>query len=199
MGSLDDLPAVLDIRDDLRAALDESEVEIDDDVSGIYDRLEDFTERDRASQEGLLDEIDNELLELQERCSGDAARRIEAARNRIHAYRDSLDGASENLAVLETTFRAVESETEVALSDLADEQGAVSATVINESEPREIMLAATFYDADDETVEEAVGDDIRLDADEQRQIDVETRVPDDAEYYTVTVLDAGERSGAIGE
>ncbi|GAA0670258.1 hypothetical protein ACFQDG_02475 [Natronoarchaeum mannanilyticum] len=199
MGTLDDLPAVLDIRDDLRAALDESEAEIDDEVSGIYDRLEDFTERDRASQESLLDDVDDELLELQERCSGDAARRIEAARNRIRAYRDSLDGASENLAVLETTFRAVESETEATLSDLADERGVVSATVINESDPREIMLAATFYDADDETVDEVVGDDIRLDADEQRQVDVEARVPDSADYYTVTVLDAGERSEAIGE
>jgi len=199
MGTLDDLPAVLDIRDDLRAALDDSEAEIDDQVSVIYDRLEDFTERERASQESLLDDVDDDLLELQERCSGDAARRIEAARNRIHTYRDSFDDASENIAVLETTFRTVESETEARLADLADERGVVSATVINESEPREIMLAVTFYDADDDTVDEVVGDDIRLDADEQRQVDVETRVPGSADHYTVTVLDAGERSEAIGE
>lgn len=199
MGTLDDLPAVLDVRDDLRAALDESDAAIDDEVSGIYDRLEDFTERDRASQESLLDDVDADLLELQERCSGDAARRIEAARNRIQTYRDSLDRASENLAVLDTTFRRVDTETEATLSDLEDERGVVSATVINESEPREIMLAATFYDADDETLDEVVGDGIRLDADEQRQVDVETRVPGDAEYYTVTVLDAGERPEAAGD
>lgn len=198
MGTLDDLPAVLDIRDDLRRALDETDAAIDDEVSSVYDRLEDFTERDRASQESLLDEIDNDLLELEERLSGEAARRVEAARNRIHTYRESLSRASENLVVLETTFRHVDTGAETSLSDVADDRATVAATVVNESDPREIMLAVTFYGDDDRQLRETVGDRVRLDADEQRQVDLETRVPAEAEYHAVTVLDAGEQPPGAG-
>ena len=193
MGNLDELPAVLDVRDDLRRARTEADRDVDDDVRDVYDRLEDVTERDRAGQESVLDEVDNELLRLEERVDGEASRRIASARNRIRTYRESLSRATENLMVLETTFRRAEDEdeTEVSFEDLRSEHAAVSATVVNEGDPREVIVAVGFY-AGDEELHEAVGPRIEIDASEQRTVELETDVPEDAEYYTVTVLDAGE-------
>ncbi|MFC4550717.1 MULTISPECIES: DUF7553 family protein [Halorussus] len=101
------LPPVIDIRDDLDAARESTGDDLNDEFETIRDRLDAFAERDRAGSdsEGVLDEIDNQLLRLEERTDGDASRRIAAARNRIHIYRDSLDETASGLAVVESTAR----------------------------------------------------------------------------------------------
>lgn len=185
------LPTVLDIRDDLRAARESSDRDVGDDVAAVVGRLEEFAERDRGDREGLLDDVDNHLLRLQEQASDDeAAERFQAARNRIRLYRDSLGTGAAGVDVVDTALfeweaGGVEAEAESDLDDLRGSDVTVRVTVVNDGDADDVVVDAEFYDDDNEAVGSAKSERFAMGAGEQQTVDVDGSVPEAAAYYTV--------------
>lgn len=185
------LPPVIDIRDDLNRAERETGPDADAEFETVRDRLDAFERRDRADREGVLDEIDNQLLRLEERLDGEAARRIATARNRIHVYRDSLDRTAADLAVVETTARD-RAEREASDEDRADEllpvgDVTIAVTVANGGDDREVVPVVTIYDDDGEDLGTTSGPAVPIQAGEQRRIELDVDVPSRASYYATRV------------
>jgi hypothetical protein len=185
------IPPLLDVRDDLRSARQTADADVNDDIAAVIERLEELPERDSGTQDSLLDEVDNELLRLEEQLDGDAERHVAAARNRIQIYRHSLGGSSEHLLVVDTVFRSGESGPGAVPADVRNEEGTVEATVLNETDPREVIPVVTFYDGDDE-LKEVTGAPVEFGEDDQRTVEVTAMVPERTDRYTVTVVDADD-------
>lgn len=189
------LPAVLDIRDDLRAARESADRDVDDDVEAVVGRLKEYTERDVGDREGLLDDIDNHLLRLQEQSSDEAtAQRFQAARNRIHVFRDSLGGGAAGLAVIDAdlTESDAESGAESRLDELRGSDATVHATVVNDGDAGDVVVEAGFYDDANEQVASVASDRFAMDAGDQQTVTLETSVPESADYFTTVARRAGE-------
>lgn len=185
------LPPLLDVRDDLRTARQEADADVNDDVASIIERLEEVPERDPGGQDAMIDEIDNELLRLEEQLDGDPARRIGAARNRLRIYRHAMGESSEHLAVIDTEFRSGDAGPGAVPADVRNEEATVEATVLNEAAPREAVPVVTFRDGGDE-LKEVTGSPVELGENDQRTVAVTAMVPEDADGYTVTVVDADD-------
>ena len=190
---MDRLPTVLDVRDDLRAARDASDRDVDDDVEAVVGRLEEYADRDIGDREGLLDDVDNHLLRLQEQASDDtAAERFQAARNRIHVFRGSLAGQAGGPVVLDAHLTEVDSEDERGLDELRGAEATVRATVVNEGDAGDVLVETGFYDADSEQIEATESNRFAMDAGEQQTVTLETSVPEDTDYYTAVARRVGE-------
>ena len=182
------LPAILDVRDDLHAARDAADRDVDDDVDDALARLDAYADRDAGDREGLLDDVDNELLRLETQLSNEkATRRLRAARNRIHVFRESLSGSGgDGLVVVETKLTASDDERERELADLHSERAAVSATVVNDGPARNAVVEVRFYDDRSEQVGSSGTETFAFDGGAQKTVSVPASVPEDAAYY-VTV------------
>ena len=185
------LPPLLDVRDDLRTARQEADADVNDDIASVIERLEEVPERDPGGQDALIDEIDNELLRLEERLGGDPSRRIAAARNRLRIYRHAMGESSEHLAVLDTEFRSGDTGPGAVPADLRNEEATVEATVLNEAAPREVVPVVRFLDDRDE-LKSVTGTPVELGENDQRTVSVTATVPEGADGYTVTVVDADD-------
>lgn len=182
------LPAVLDIRDDLDRAREDVDEEHREELAEVGDRLEALADRDRADPEGVLDEIDNQLLRIETQADGEAERRLRASRNRIHLYRESLD-KSEGLTVLDSRFREADA-TGVPDAVIGGE-AALRVTVANEEADRDVRVEAVFYGPDGDELE-AIGADLgHLSEGEQATDELDVTVPPETEYYVVTATEAG--------
>ncbi|WP_135822863.1 DUF7553 family protein [Halostella litorea] len=186
-----DLPPLLDIRDDLRRARRAAGRDVNDDVAAVIERLEAVPERERGTHDSLLNEIDNELLRLEERLDGDAARSVAAARNRIGIYRDSLSGSSGHLTVLHTAVRGHDAGPGTVPPALRDEEVTVEATALNEADPRAAVPVLRFHDGDDE-LKSVTGAPVEFGRNDQRTVTVTAAVPSGAGRYAVAVVDADE-------
>ena len=190
---MDRLPTVLDIRDDLRAARESSNRDVEDDVEAVVGRLKEYADRDVGDREGLLDDIDNHLLRLQEQASDDeSAERFQAARNRIHVFRDSIAGQSGGPVIIDTRLREVDSKTGRELDDLRGAEATVRATVINEGGAGDVLVEAGFYNADSDRIESAESNRFGMDAGEQQTVALDASVPEDTDYYTTVARRVGE-------
>lgn len=185
------LPPLLDVRDDLRTARQEAGTDVNDDIASITERLEEVPERDPGGQDALIDEIDNELLRLEEQLDGDPARRITAARNRLHIYRQAMGESSEHLAVIDTEFRSGDARPGAVPADVRNEEATVEATVLNEAGPRAVVPTVTFRDGGEE-LKEVTGAPVELGENDQRTVSVTATVPEDADGYAITVVDADD-------
>ncbi len=187
------LPTVLDIRDDLRAARESADRDVGDDVEAVIGRLEEYTERDRGDREGLLDDVDNHLLRLQEQSSDEsAAQRFQAARNRIHVYRDSLGGSTAGVAVIDAYLSTGgEDDAERHLDELRGDDVTVHATVVNDGEAGDVVVEAEFYDEANEQVASTASDRFAMDASGQQTVELSTFVPESADYYTAVARGVG--------
>ncbi|NHN49772.1 hypothetical protein G9464_19570 [Halostella sp. JP-L12] len=183
------LPPLLDVRDDLRTARRESDADVNDDVDAVIERLEEVPERDPGGQDAMIDEIDNELLRLEEQLDGDPARRIGAARNRLRIYRHAMGESSEHLAVIDTEFQSGDARPGAVPADVRNEEATVEATVLNEAAPREVVPVVRFLDDGDE-LKSVTGSPVELGENDQRTVSVTAMVPEGADGYTVTVVDA---------
>lgn len=183
------LPAVLDIRDDLARAREEVDEEHRSELDEVGDRLEALADRDRADHEGVLDEIDNQLLRIETQVDREAQRRIHASRNRIHLYRQSLS-KSDGLTVLESRFREAE-KTGGVPDGVTGGETELRVTVVNEETDRDVRLEAAFYGPDDDELETVGADVGRLVEGDQETFTLEVNVPPEVEYYVVTATEAG--------
>lgn len=193
---MDRLPTVLDIRDDLRAAREASDRDIEDDVEAVVGRLEEYTERDIGDREGLLDDADNHLLRLQTQADdGEAAERFQAARNRIHLFRDSLAGQAGGPVVIDARVAETDADDERddrRLDELRGAEVTVHATVINEGDAGDVLVEAGFYDADSDRIESTESNRFAMDAGEQQTVELDAAVPERTDYYTTVARRVGE-------
>lgn len=190
------LPAILDIRDDLHRARREADVAADEqaalneELETVEDRLDAFAERDLADRGGIVDEIDNQLLRIEEKINDEeASRSIRAARNRLHIYRESREASDDDLAVVESGVRH---------HDDPDAEGVLpvgevtlTVTVANTGAATEVVPTVTFYDEDGDDLDSVRGPELFVDADDQEQFEMDLSVPADATAYAVSVDDTG--------
>lgn len=199
MGTVGQIPAILDIRDDLRRALDETgdDERLAEEIETVLDSLDAFAERDRADREGVVDEIDNQLLRVEEELEqGDAddeaaARAIQSARNRLHIYRESREQTAENLVVVDSGVRQNDADERVTEGILPVGVVTLTVTVANTGEDTEVVPVVTFYDEDGDDLESVRGPEFALGGGAEEQFEMELDVPGDATSYAVSVSDTG--------
>lgn len=187
------LPALIDVRDDLARALEETDGDEDlaAEIETVLDRLDAFEERDRADRGGIVDEVDNQLLRVEERLDDEAAARdVQSARNRLHIYRENRQQTDANLAVVDSDVRAPD-ETE-ADGVLPVGEVTLSVTVANTGEDTEVVPVVTFYDEDADEIESVRGPEFVLPGGDQEQFEFDADAPADATSYAVSVSDTGD-------
>lgn len=193
------LPDILDIRDDLNRALEETDEdeELGEEIDSVLDRLDAFVERDAADREGVIDEIDNQLLRVEERLEQDdsdaaesAARSIQSARNRIHIYRENREQTAENLVVVDSGIRQRNDEA-VVEGTLPVGEVTVSVTVANTGEETDVVPVVTFYDENGNDLGSVEGPEFALAEGTEEQFEMEIDTPSDATSYAVAVTETG--------
>jgi hypothetical protein len=193
MGGTVTLPLIIDIRDDLYRALeatDEDEA-LAEEIETVLDRLDAFEDRDRADREGIVDEVDNQLLRVEEQLADEeASRAIHSARNRLHIYRGSREQTDPNLAVVDSSVR--QHEEPAADGVLPVGEVTVTVTVANTAADTEVVPLVTFYDEDADEVESVRGPEFDLSGGGQEQFELDVDVPGDATSYAVSVSDTGD-------
>ncbi|MFC4449624.1 hypothetical protein [Halorussus aquaticus] len=194
------LPAILDIRDDLYRAL-EATGEVDavaEEIETVLDRLDAFEDRDAADRQGIVDEVDNQLLRVEERLNqrddDEAVRALQAARNRLHIYRDSVEETDENLAVVETDVR--QHDIDDTHEELPVGQVTMTATVANTGDDAEVVAFVGFYGDDGDEIETLRGPEFAVPGGGQERVEMEVDVPGDARHYAMSVAEVeGVRDG----
>lgn len=206
MGTVSRLPAILDIRDDLNRALDETggDDDLAAEIDSVIDRLEAFAERDAADRGGIVDEIDNQLLRVEERLNQDdsdgaaaAARDIQSARNRLHIYRQNRDETAENLSVIDSGVRQHDDDEAVTAGALPVGEATLTVTVANTGDDTEVVPIVTFYDEESDELESVRGPEFALAGGAQEQFEMEMDTPADATSYAVAVSDTGEERQSV--
>lgn len=183
------LPPILDIRDDLRRAREEADADVSDDFETVRDRLDAFRDRDLADRQGVVDEIDNQLLRVEELLDDEeATRAVRSARNRIHVYRESLDDTDESLAVVTSGVR--QHEEPAADGVLPVGEVTLTVTVANTGDDAAVAPVVGFYDEDGEELDSVRGPAFDLEAGTEGQIELDVDVPSDATNYAVSAVRA---------
>jgi hypothetical protein len=189
------LPAIIDIRDDLHRALEEANRDEDDDlaeeIETVLDRLDAFADRDRADRGGIVDEVDNQLLRVEEQLDDEeAARAIQSARNRLHIYRENREATDQNLSVVDSSAR--QHEDPDAGGVLPVGEVTLSVTVANTGEDTEIVPTVTFYDETASELDSVRGPEFPLTGGDQETFELDVDVPADGTSYAVSVADTGD-------
>lgn len=188
---MDDVPHIVDVEDDLEYAR-RADADLDEEIDGIEDRLDAYSERDAADPEGVLEVVENELLALEEETEGTVEERVRAARNRIHIFRSALTDTDDDVALLEAKARRADAGSEVQRSADSDSESEFWLTVVNDGGPREFDVEIVFYDEEGEVLERIEGGDVSIAADEQKTITVLAEVPDDAAFYGARAVEEGQ-------
>lgn len=189
------LPTIIDIRDDLHRAREAADGDEDDDLAAeidtVLDRLDAFAERDVADRGGIVDEVDNQLLRVEEQLGDeDAARAIQSARNRLHIYRENREATHENLAVVDSAVRQHEEPESEGVLPVGEVT--LTVTVANTGEDTEVVPTVTFYDENATELDSVRGPEFPLAGGGQEQFELEVDVPSDATSYAVSVSDTGD-------
>ncbi|WP_137284771.1 DUF7553 family protein [Halorussus salinisoli] len=184
------IPPIIDIRDDLRRAREATSEDVEEDFETVYDRLDAFADRDRADREGVVDEIDNELLRVEELLDDEeASRAIQSARNRIHIYRESRQQTDEDFVVVDSGVRQHEEPDADGLLPVGEVT--LTVTVANTGDDAEVVPLVALYDEDGDEVESVRGPAFDLPAGVEERIEMDLDVPSDATHYAVSVTEAG--------
>lgn len=187
------LPAILDIRDDLYRALESTDEDeaLAEEIETVLDRLDAFEDRDHADREGIVDEVDNQLLRVEEQLDDDeAARSIQSARNRLHIYRENREQTDQNLVIVDSAVRQHEEPETDGVMPVGEVT--LTFTVANTAEDAEVVPVVTFYDEDTEEVESIRGPEFEVPEDSQEQFEMDVDVPADATFYAMSVSEIGD-------
>ena len=195
-----ELPPVLDVRDSLDRIERDADADVADELERTRALLDQYEARDgETSRASLVDDLDGLVVAMRERLSGDADRYAEGIENRLQTYRDSRGDASETLTVSGPELRDDDGERVASVGRYDAETATLDATLVNEGEPRDGVVRLTLYDADHDPRRRVLVRESDLGTDEHRQVSARVAVPDEAEYYDVTALDAGETGGAADD
>jgi hypothetical protein len=187
------LPVLIDIRDDLYRALEatDEDAALAEEIETMSDRLDAFEDRDRADRGGIVDEVDNQLLRVEEQLDDEeASRAIQSARNRLHIYRESRNQTDQNLAVVDSSVR--QHDEPEADGVLPVGVVTLTVTVANTGADTEVVPTVTFYDEGADEVESVRGPEFGLPSGGQEQFEMDVDVPADATSYAVSVSDTGD-------
>lgn len=183
------LPPILDVRDDLRRALADASDDVGDEYRAVVERLDEFVDRDDADRQGLLDEIDNQLLRVEEKVrDDDASRQIHAIRERIHVYRDDLSNPGANLVVEDADLRTSDGDP-ADVGDLRGRSGVVRARVLDNGSGRTVGVAVTFVGEWGDVLEEATSPATDLEPGETGTFEFDVAVPEDAVDWAVVPVE----------
>lgn len=191
------VPRIIDIRDNLERAREESDGDIDDELDAVEEQIAEYTEHtetEGTDEEGVLDTVDNRLLKLETQTDDPVSEHLHAARNRIHLFRNARTGAVNDVSVIDVETRFADAGTDRVEDDAAGEEVEFWVVLANEGSERSVTVEIPFY-RDDEEVTRLRGESIRLGANEQETVTLITEVPPEAEYYTVDI-DASESEDA---
>lgn len=176
-------PRVLDVRDDLRRAQSASDHDVDEDVSEVVSALDRYADPDRRHRQSLLDTAENTLLRLQEQeTSEEAARRFQAARNRIEIFRNAIPDTDTDLVVVGSEMRGPSAESDREDERVREDPAEVHVSVANLGEAVESLVEVSFYD-EDGTVLDGTATTVALDADGEETVTLDVDVPADAAYH----------------
>ncbi|WP_254544551.1 hypothetical protein [Halomarina pelagica] len=192
-----DLPPILAVGDVLDRIERESDADVSDEIGDLRDALDRLAEREEVGRASVLDDVDERLLALRERLSGDADWYAQAIENRIRQYRDASAAASETLSVSAPRLERDGSELDVsrAVATTAHLRG----MLVNRGEASDAVVVLTFYAPDGATVRTVETRAYRLEAGAQRDLDETVYVPEEADYYAVAVLAPGDPRTVGGE
>lgn len=194
-----DVPSLIDVRDNLEFVRERTD---DDDVVDTVDRIEDrldgFAARDDADRQGVLDEIDNELLRLETLTDGRVEQRVRAARNRVHIYRDARAGAGDAEDVVPVDLSVDPPGGEATLASATPESGeaTVELTVVAEDEAERFDVVVAFRDEDGNVVEVVEAGEATVEAGGEETVTLSTTVPRTATDVEAWALAADRRSPA---
>ncbi|MEA5389455.1 hypothetical protein VB779_22195 [Haloarculaceae archaeon H-GB11] len=179
------LPGIIDLRDDLASAQQASDNDVDEEIADVLAKLDRLSRPDGADSMGVLDDVENTLLRLQEReTDADAGRRFEAARNRIQIFRDATVDSDDDLVVIESRVTERDTDSEVRITDVDEEPVTVHATLANVGDATEGVVEAVFYGADGDVLHTASAP-IELHAGDEGTVTLSTTAPVDADYSAV--------------
>lgn len=188
------LPPILDIRDDLYRAFEATgeDEALGEEIETVLDRLDAFEDRDLADRAGVIDDVDNQLLRVEERLDDeDASRAIGAARNRIHIYRASRETTDPDLAVVTSSVHSPDHPDPDGLPPVGEVT--VEVTVANTGGDTRVEPVVTFYDEAGDDLETVRGQAVDLPGGEQTHVEMDVDVPDDASYYAASAVEAARR------
>lgn len=185
-----DIPKIIDLSDDLDRAQAAADADLSGEIEAVDGLLEEFVAEPARDREGILDQIENELLALQERVGSDeASEHLQAARNRLELFRDAFADADTDL-VITTTRLEPAAGTPGEGTGVAALQGRrihAELTVANVGGPTAGRPTVTFYDDANASVGTVVADPVEFDGGEQRTIGVDASVPEEATQYAASV------------
>lgn len=186
------LPPMIDMGD----ALDRIERTTDDraaldclaEIRTLLDRI---AERGPGGRVSLLGDLDTlvDVLRTHVDDGGDAAFWAETVRNRIANYRRTRREASDTIHFGSSRL-TVGGEEPVDPANHRGEKGRLRGTLVNGGEQSETTVQLAFYDETGTVTWTVESCEFDLDAGERRQLDLHVWIPEDADHYGVTALDA---------
>lgn len=177
---------LIDIGDNLQRTREETDGDIDEELDAVGSQVAEFSDRTRADEENILDNLDERLETLETRTDGAATEEIRAARSRIHAFRNAQTGAGDSVSVIDAETRYADAGTDRIEGETGGDEVEFWVVLGNEGEERRVTVEIPFY-RDDEEIARVRGESVPLGSSEQETVTLITEVPDEAEYYTVEI------------
>lgn len=184
-----DLPAMIDVRDNLEhARRTTNDDDVAESIDTVDDRLETFAARDEADQQGILDEIENELLRLEERTDGETEQRLRASRNRVRLYRDARADADDTVIPVKSKANPPSEASNIADATPVSGEAEFRLTVVNEGETRAFDIVLAFEDDDGDMVELVEANSGTVESNDEVTVTITTTIPDAATSYEVWAI-----------
>jgi len=203
-----ELPPLIDVRDTLDDIEREADADVSDDLDAIRASLDRLADRDRSG-ETILDDIEDDVLAMRERLSGDADWYAEAVENRVRQYRTARDSASDTLTVAEP--RLARNGTAVTLDAGRGDPGRsgdpsrggdavdVEGVLVNQGDDRRATMQVVFYDGDGTTLRKVESGPVDLASGARHDVSLTVHVPEDAAYHDVRALDGSDPRSIDGD
>ncbi|MFD1514995.1 FxLYD domain-containing protein [Halomarina rubra] len=189
------LPPLIDVRDTLDDVEREANRDVSEEVDAIRANLDRLATRDGGGT--VVDDIEDDVLALRERLSGDADWYAEAVENRVRQYRTARRTASDTLDVADP--RLTRNGTAVDLDRQRGDLVEVEGVLVNQGEDRSATLQVVFYDEDGTVARKVESRAYDLASGDRRDVSFTVYVPDDASYHDVAAVDASDPRSIDGD
>lgn len=189
------LPPLVDVRDALDDIDREADADVSDDLDAIRGNLDRLAGREEAS-DSVVSDIEDDVLAMRERLSGDADMYAEAVENRIRQYRTARSNASDTVDIADArlTRNGAEVDLERQRGDLVDVEG----VLVNQGEARDATVLTVFHGEDGTVSRKVESRPYDLDAGDRRDVSMTVYVPDDAAYHAVNAVDTSDPRAIAG-
>lgn len=183
------LPPLIDVRDTLDRIGREADEDVSDDLDAIRANLDRLAGREEAS-DSVVSDLEDDVLALRERLSGDADMYAEGVENRLRQYRTARADSSDTLDVADP--RLTRNGATVDLDRQRGETVDVEGVVVNQGDARTVTVLVVFYDQSGTVARKVESRAYDLDAGGRHEVSFPIHVPTDASYYAVSAVDADD-------